>query len=47
MPQLIEIGAVTVEAVDIENLASRLTVAVTEAISQIEWWPQVCGWTKR
>jgi len=47
MPQLIEIGAVTVEAVDIENLASQLTVAVSEAISQIEWWPQVCGWTKR
>ncbi len=47
MPQLIEIGAVTVEAVDIENLASRLTVAVTEASSQIEWYPQVCGWTKR
>jgi ubiquinone/menaquinone biosynthesis C-methylase UbiE len=46
MPQLIEIGAVTVQAVDIENLGSRLTVAVTEASSQIEWWPQVCGWTK-
>jgi ubiquinone/menaquinone biosynthesis C-methylase UbiE len=47
MPQLIEIGADTVEAVDIENLASRLTVAVTEASSQIEWCPQVCAWTKR
>jgi hypothetical protein len=49
MPQLIEIGAVTVtvEAVDIENLASRLSVAITEASSQIEWYPQVCGWTKR
>jgi 2-polyprenyl-3-methyl-5-hydroxy-6-metoxy-1,4-benzoquinol methylase len=47
MPQLIEIGAVTVEAVDIENLANRLTVAVTEASSQIEWCPQVCAWTKR
>jgi ubiquinone/menaquinone biosynthesis C-methylase UbiE len=47
MPQLIEIGAATVGAVAIENLASRLTVAVTDASSQIEWWPQVCGWTKR
>jgi hypothetical protein len=47
MPQLIEIGAATVWAVAIENLASRLTVAVTDASSQIEWWPQVCGWTKR
>jgi hypothetical protein len=47
MPQLIEIGAVTVEAIDIENFGSRLTAAVTEASSQIEWWPQICCWTKR
>jgi hypothetical protein len=46
MPQLIEIGAATVEAVDIDNLASRITVAVTEASSQIEWVTQVCAWTK-
>jgi ubiquinone/menaquinone biosynthesis C-methylase UbiE len=34
------------ETVTPEALVSRLTVAIAEGNSQIEWWPQICAWAR-
>jgi len=45
LPQMVQSGVATAEAVAIETLESRLRSAVVEARSQVDVPAQVCAWT--
>jgi hypothetical protein len=45
LPQMVQSGVATAEAVAIETLESRLRSAVVDARSQVEGPAQVCAWT--
>jgi SAM-dependent methyltransferase len=46
MPQLVKVGVLTEDSIDIETLTTRLANAVVEAQSQIIGPAQFCAWTR-
>ena len=46
MPRLVSGGAASQDAIDLDTLTERLRTAAADSHSQVEFVPQMCGWTR-